>query len=117
MKWIATGLLVLGGFICVSWWLCPLLESAVHKLRGRKDEAADQRREGEGHVSPVPVMGSLFVAISLFYFWQTTWILVLSIILILTDIGGLHWFAVSMFYHYVVKKGRSSEKGKRRDSE
>lgn len=106
MEWIATALLVVGGFICCCNCVIPLSmrlllgEGTVRRFMGLRDE--------DSHVSPFPVFGSLFVAISLFHFWQTTWILVLSIVLIVTDIGGLHWFAVAMFYHYVVKRGRSS---------
>ena len=104
MEWTATALLVVGGFICGCNLLIPLVigllfgGGSARRFMGTQDE--------DSHVSSVPVIGSLFVAISLFHFWQTTWILVLSIVLIVTDIGGLHWFAVAMFYHYVVKRGR-----------
>jgi len=107
MDWIATALLVVGGFICGSNLLIPLIirlllgEGTARRFMGFRDE--------DSHVSPIPVFGSLFVAISLFHFWQTTWILVLSIVLIVTDIGGLHWFAVAMFCQYVVKRGKSSK--------
>jgi hypothetical protein len=57
-------------------------------------------------VSGIPVIGSLFVAISLITYWQTTSIFVTAIILIVMDTGGIHWFLGSILYNNVINKNK-----------
>jgi hypothetical protein len=64
----------------------------------------ERKKEEYRWVSGLPVVGSLFVAISLLSFWQSPWLLALGIFLILIDTGGLHWFLGTIFYHQVLKK-------------
>jgi hypothetical protein len=54
----------------------------------------------------LPVIGSLFVAISLLKYWQNTWLFVAAIILIAIDTGGIHWFLGTILYQAVRKKDK-----------
>jgi hypothetical protein len=69
------------------------------------------KRENFRWDSGIPIFGSLLVAISLFKFWQTPWLLALAIVLILVDTGGLHWFAGTLLYYEVLKKSKPSNNG------
>ncbi len=97
MKWMATALLIFGGLLCCLNFYLSFLRYPVHRLTGKK-------KEEYKWVSGIPVFGSLFVALSLLALWQTPWVLVMSIILILIDTGGIHWLAGVVLYHEVLKK-------------
>ena len=103
MKWIMTALLVLGGLLCCINFYLSALRYPVHRMMGGK-------KEEYRWVSGIPVFGSLFVGISLFKLWKPPWLLALGVVLILIDTGGLHWFAGTMFYHKVLKKGNRPTK-------
>jgi len=98
MKWIMTALLGIGGLVCCLNLYLSFLRYPVHRMMGKKKE--DYRWS-----SGIPVFGSLFVAISLFKFWQPPWLLATAIVLILIDTGGLHWCAGVILWHGVLKKG------------
>ncbi len=91
MKCLMAALLGLGGIICCLNFYLSFIRYPVHRLTGKKKE--DYR-----WISGFP-FGYLFVAVSLFEFWRQPWLLALSIIFILIDTGGLHWFFGSMLYH------------------
>jgi Na+/melibiose symporter-like transporter len=104
MKWIMTALLVLGSLLCCLNFYLSFLRYPVHRIMGKKKEEYQW-------ISGFPVFGSLFVAISLFKFWQPPWLLATAIILILIDTGGLHWFAGTMLWYEVLKKGNRPTTG------
>lgn len=58
------------------------------------------RRNGQPykHVSGIPLFGSLFIAISCVWMWGTPFWRWTSIVLMLVDHGGLHWFFVTMWW-------------------
>ncbi|MHC4718493.1 MAG: hypothetical protein ACYS5V_16095 [Planctomycetota bacterium] len=98
MDWIMAALLGLGGLVCCLNFYLSFLRYRVHRMRGGAQESYRW-------VSGLPVVGSLFVAISLIEFRRPAWLLAIAIVLILIDTGGLHWFAGSMFYYGVLRKG------------
>jgi hypothetical protein len=104
MKWLMMFLLGTGGLLCCLNFYLSFLKYPVHRMLGGKKE--DYRWD-----SGIPVFGSLFVALSLFWFWQPPWLLTLAIVLILVDTGGLHWFAGTLLYYEVLKKGNRSTRG------
>lgn len=103
MKLIATTLLISGGFICCLNFYLSFLRYPLHRWAGKKK---DEYRWSSG----VPLLGSLFVLLSLLARWQTPWISIVSILLILIDTGGIHWFAATMIYQTFFKKNKSSPK-------
>ncbi len=72
MKWIMTVLLALGGIVCCVNFYLSFLRYPVHRMLGKK-------KEEYRWISDIPVFGSLFVAISLFRFWQPPWLLATAI--------------------------------------
>ena len=98
MKWIMTALLVVGGLLCCLNFYLSFLRYPVHRFMGKKK---DEYR----WISGIPVFGSLFVAISLLGIWQLPLFRAAAIGLILIDTGGLHWFAGTMLWYKVLKKG------------
>jgi hypothetical protein len=92
-----TAMLGFGGFVCCVNFYLSFLRYMVHRMMGVK-------KEEYRWVSGIPVFGSLFVAISLFKFWQSPWLLALGISLIVIDTGGLHWLVGTIFYRQVLKK-------------
>ena len=99
MTMIALGLLILGGLICCLNFYLSFLRYPIHRIGGGK-------KHSYKWVSGFPLIGSLFVAISLFIYWQTTWIFVAAIILIAIDTGGIYWLLGTTFYRAVIKKDR-----------
>jgi len=65
----------------------------IHQLKGGS-------KDDYQWVSGWPIIGSALVAVSLFEFWGQSWIGYLALILILIDLGGLHWFIGSMVFQY-----------------
>ena len=102
IKLIMIFLFGFGGLMCCLNFYLSFLRYPVHIMMGRK-------KEDYKWVSGIPVFGSLFVAISLFKFWQPTWLLVFAIILILIDTAGLHWMAGYMLYYEVLKKEKHQQ--------
>jgi hypothetical protein len=100
MGWtvIAFALLVLGGLICCANFYCAFLRYPLHRVFGGT-------RENYHYGSGVPLFGSFFVAIALMKFWSDPTLLSIAIVLILIDMGGLHWFLGVMFWYEVLKKG------------
>ena len=97
MKWIAAVLLALGGLMCGLNFYLSFLRYPIHRLAGGT-------KDNYKWVSGAPVFGSVFVALSLVVFWDTPWILVTAVVLILIDTGGLHWFAAAMLYQTLRKE-------------
>jgi len=97
MTIIALGLLILGGFICCLNFYLSFLRYPIHKIGGGN-------KSNYRWVSGLPLIGSLFVAVSLLKYWHTTWVFVSAIILIAMDTGGIHWFLVTILYHAIIKK-------------
>ena len=99
MTIVSLGLLILGGFICCLNFYLSFLRYPIHKMVGGK-------KDNYKGVSGFPLIGSLFVAISLFRYSHITWIFVTAMILIAIDTGGIHWFLGTYLYHAVIKKDR-----------
>ena len=93
----------LGGIVCCLNFYLSFLRYPVYRLTGGKPEEYRW-------ISGFPLIGSLFVAVSLFRFWDTPWLLATAIILILIDTGGIHWYAGMMFWYEVLKKGNPPDK-------
>ena len=83
MKWIAAVLLALGGLMCGLNFYLSFLRYPIHRLAGGT-------KDNYKWVSGAPVFGSVFVA--------------LSLVVILIDTGGLHWFAAAMLYQTLRKE-------------
>ncbi len=96
MKIIANIIFCLGGFICCLNFYLSFLHYPLYKIL--------KKTEKYKWVSGLPLVGSLFVAISLFLLYQIKWILILGIILISIDTGGIHWFLGTVLYHELLKK-------------
>ncbi len=88
---LGIALLMLGGVICVANFYLSFPRYLLHRLSGGT-------REDYGWISGVPVFGSLFVAISLVWGWNSTAWFRAAFVLILIDTGGLHWFAGTMIW-------------------
>ena len=101
MKWITTALLITGGLLCCLNFYLSFLRYPIHRLTGHK-------KEDYKWTSGIPLFGSLFVALSLLSFWRVSWVLVLSLILIVIDTGGIHWFLGVMLYQEILKKNKAS---------
>ncbi len=104
MNWtiVAFALLGLGGLTCCANFYCSFLRYPLHRLFGGT-------RENYHYVSGAPLFGSFFVALSLLKFWSDPTLLPTAIVLILIDTGGLHWFLGVMFWHVVLKKGKTDK--------
>jgi hypothetical protein len=97
MKFLAYILFYLGGYFCgLNFYLSCLRYPLYRVCGGEKDEYQ--------WISGAPLVGSLLVGISLISLHKITWMLVLGLILIVLDTGGLHWFLGTMFYHEVLRK-------------
>jgi hypothetical protein len=97
MTIIALCLLILGGLICCLNFYLSFLRYPIHRVSGGE-------KDNYKWYSGLPVIGSLFVAISLLTYWQTTSIFIVAIILIAIDTGGIHWFLGTILYHAVMNK-------------
>ena len=103
MKWLMATLLALGGVLCCLNFYLSFLRCLVHRMSGKSSESYR-------HVSGIPLLGSLLVAVSLFKFWQPSWLLAAAIGLILVDTGGLHWFLGTIVYDAISNKaGRQAD--------
>ena len=97
MKILAHILFYLGGYFCgLNFYLSFLRYPLYRVCGGEKDEYQ--------WVSGAPLVGSLLVGISLISLHKITWMLVLGLILIVLDTGGLHWSLGTMFYHEVLRR-------------
>ncbi len=97
---LAWTLFVIGGIFCLLNIYLSFLRYPLHKLKGGV-------RDNYQWVSGAPVIGSLFVAVSLLVLHEVKWLLVSGFVLIVMDTGGIHWFAGTM----LVKKLSISGEG------
>jgi hypothetical protein len=84
--WVA---FALGGLLCLLNFSLP-----VRYYYRRWKKLPDER-----HVSPIPLIGSLFVFLTLHALDVVPVAKVIGWVLILIDVGGIHWFIFSMIYH------------------
>ena len=80
-----------GGWVCLLNFYLSFLRYPLHRCRGLPEESYRW-------VSGVPVLGSLFVALSLFELHSLAGMLPVGIGLIAIDTGGIHWFVGSMIH-------------------
>jgi len=85
----AISLFCIGGCFCILNFYLSFLRYPLHKRK------CGDTKEYKW-VSGAPILGSLFVAISLLYFYPISWICILGLILIAIDTGGIHWFVGAM---------------------
>ncbi len=97
MEIIAYVLFGLGGFFCLLNFYLSFLRYPIYRLAGGG-------KQEYKWVSGAPALGSLFVGFSLIPHYETKWMLILGLALILVDTGGLHWFLATMFYYVVFWK-------------
>jgi hypothetical protein len=76
------------------------LRHPLHRLRGLP-------KESYRHVSEFPVLGSLFVALSLVGLHEIPAMRPVAIIVMLIDTGGIHWTIGWMIYQFVHEKKHS----------
>jgi hypothetical protein len=101
MEIIPYVLFCLGGFFCLLNFYLSFVRYPVYRLAGGS-------RQEYKWVSGAPVLGSLFVGLSLISLYETNWMVISGVAFILMDTGGLHWFLATMFYYGVFwKKGIS----------
>lgn len=97
VNWILVSIGVLGGMICIFNFHLSFIRCAIYKMKGKLNEYR--------WASGIPLFGSLFVGLSIFEFFDISWLLALSLFLILIDTGGVHWFLASMIWHAFPKRG------------
>ncbi len=103
MEIIAYMLFGLGGFFCLLNFYLSFLRYPIYRLSGGD-------KQEYKWVSGAPVLGSLFVGLSLISHYVTNWMLISAVALILIDTGGLHWFLATIFYYVIVQeKGISDQ--------
>jgi len=96
-------LMALGGLICLANAYLSFVRYGVHRLRGGI-------RETYRHVSSVPLVGSVLVAVALIGLWNSMPARIIGLVIMAIDTGGLHWFAISIFVNGV--RGKPAEDGK-----
>jgi len=94
---LASLALILGGLVCALNFYLSFCRYPLHRLGGGSPET--YRR-----ISGFPLIGSLLVALSLFKFYDTPWILGVALVLIAIDTGGVHWFAGVLVYQHLRHK-------------
>ena len=91
MEWAAGILLAAGGLICCINFYLVFMRYPLFRLAGGNPE---NYRYKPG----IPAIGSLLVILSLISFWESPWLATLSVILILMDIDGVHWYLLTYCY-------------------
>ena len=94
----------LGGLLCVMNFSLPL-RYAWRRWKGLPDER---------YISPVPLLGSLFVFLALRALDVVPAVKILGWILIAIDVGGIHWMIVAMISYALralVKRPREAVSG------
>ena len=85
-------LFIIGSLICFLNFYLSFLDYPVQKFKS---------------ISGLPLVGSLFVAISLIFLYKSNLLLTVGLILIAIDTGGIHWFlGITLFYYLKDKKGK-----------
>jgi len=77
---------ICGAFICATNFYATFLKALFHRLRKLPNESYKWD-------SPIPLLGTLFIALSLLCLYSASWILYLGIILMIFDTGGLLYLA------------------------
>jgi hypothetical protein len=88
---IAWALFALGAFICLLNFYLSCVRYPLHRWRGLPKEAFQW-------VSGFPLVGSLFVALSLLWLHQLPVMIPIGIAMIVVDTGGIHWFLGVLVY-------------------
>ena len=65
-----------------------------------------REKEDYRRTSGIPLIGTLFVAVSMFEFRQQPWFIPLAIVLILLDTTGPLWLAGDLIYQHFVNESR-----------
>jgi len=87
---------LLGALFCVLNIYTSFLRYPIHKWILKKPEYK--------HVSGAPLLGTIFVGMSLIGLHDNPWFVRIGLFLILFDTGGPHWFIFSMIYNGLFRK-------------
>jgi hypothetical protein len=90
LVWLAWGGFVIGGFICVLNFRI-FMDWVIYRLRRLPEESRK-------NVSAIPILGSLIVALMLRTLGSIPAAKVVGIVLIVIDMGGIHWAVVGIVY-------------------
>lgn len=90
----------LGALLCGLNFYLSFLRFPIYRLRGH---SAESYRWSSG----IPLFGSLFVAVTLFFLSSVPWILIVGILLIALDTGGIHWFIYSQIRDTFIQRKKS----------
>jgi uncharacterized membrane protein YdcZ (DUF606 family) len=96
LAWIA---FTFGALVCLVNFYLSFLRYPLHRLRGNSKDSFHW-------VSGFPLVGSLFVALSLLGLHNISGITLMAVILIVIDTGGIHWFIGSMIYQSIQARKR-----------
>ena len=98
----------LGGLICFVNFYTSFLAYPVHLL-------IYGRNKPYKNISGFPLVGSLFVGLSLIGVHGSTWMLISGIVLMAMDTGGIHWFGIMMIYFRLTEKKQGGAKEEAED--
>jgi len=101
MIFVGYALLFVGGFVCLLNFYLSFVRYPIFWLRGHQDQYK--------FISGFPLVGSLAVAMSLFWLYDIVWIFAMAIVFILLDTGGIHWFAGVVLYEWLFGKKEDGE--------
>jgi len=94
LAWLA---LLVGGLVSALNFYLSFCRYALYLVRGGS-------RESYRWMSGYPLVGSLLVALSIFRFYDTPWILGIALVLVAIDTGGIHWLAGTLIYRTYLRK-------------
>jgi hypothetical protein len=92
--WLAWPVFIFGGILCILNFKI-FLDWAIYRLRKRP-------RQSYKHVSAIPIIGSLLVALTLRAFDAFPAVEAVGIVLIAIDTGGIHWSIVGICYQLLL---------------
>ncbi|TRW95396.1 hypothetical protein [Candidatus Methylobacter oryzae] len=81
---------VAGGFICVLNFKL-FLDWVVYRMKKLPEESYK-------YISPIPILGSLFVALTLGTLASIQATKIIGAVLIAMDMGGIHWMVLGICY-------------------
>jgi hypothetical protein len=87
---------ICGAFICVVNFYTSWLAYPVHKFIFKRTEKFQ-------FSSGFPLLGSLFIVLSLTFYQYSMFVFWAGVTLALLDTGGVHWFVGTLIYQKLIK--------------